>query len=376
MSPIALAIIALLLGTTSVFAEPVVPVRLNGAPTNRVNIAVLGDGYAAADQHKFAAIVDAFVNYLFLQPPFTEYASYFNVYRIDVTSNDSGVDHPEWQQLKDTALGTSYSCGGVQRYICFDQRAVDTVIARSALPADLDLILIFVNDMEYGGSGGRYAVSSADGGGIATMVHEAGHTFGLLADEYTDGSQNNCRGTREPSYANATRQTERDSIKWRHWIADTTAIPTTTLAPATPGLFKGSHHCIDVLFRPTHDSKMRTTAKPFEQVNSEQLIRRFYNFVSPIDAVAPASANLQFRRGQPAAFSVQHPQPPGHDLSIAWTLDDQPIGSGDSVTLDTATLTPGRHVIQVTVRDPTPLVRHDPDEALVERFAWTVEILP
>jgi hypothetical protein len=321
-------------------------------------------------------VVDSFVTYLFRQQPFTEYASYFNVYRVDVTSNDSGVDHPEWQQLKDTALGTTYNCGGVQRYICFDQQAVDDVIARSALPADLDLILIFVNDAEYGGSGGRYAVSSADGGGIATMVHEAGHTFGRLADEYTDGSQNNCRGTREPAQANATRESQRDAIKWRHWIADATPIPTTTLALATPGLYKGSHHCIDGLYRPTNDSMMRTTGKPFEQVNSEHLIRRFYNFVSPIDAVSPASANLQVRRGQAAAFSVQHLHPIGHDLAITWALDGQQIGSGDGITLDTSALAPGRHVVQVTVSDPTSLVRSDPDEALVERFTWTVEILP
>lgn len=360
-----------------VCAEPVVAIRQNGPAENRINFVVLGDGYAARDMNKFAADVALLTDYMFTQEPFREYAGYFNVYRVDVTSNESGIDHPEWQQLKDTALGTSYYCGSVQRYICFDQRAVDEVLSRSTLPADRDLVVILVNDMQPGGSGGRYSVSSTEGGSQETMVHEIAHTFGLLADEYIDGSQGNCRGTREPSEANTTRQAVRDEIKWRHWISDATPIPTTTLTPATPGLYAGSNHCASGQFRPTYNSKMRSLGVPFEQVNAEQLVRRIYNFISPIERVSPVVPDQRVRRGQRAEFSVTRPQPATHDLDVEWTLNGQPLGNGtDAVSLDTAPLAPGRYTLRVTVRDTTPFVRDDPAEALVEHFEWVVEITP
>jgi hypothetical protein len=50
--------------------------------------------------------------------------------------------------------------------------------------------------------------------------------------------------------------------------------------------------------------------------------------------------------------------------------------SAGVLRLDTAPITPGRHTVRVTVHDPTPFVRHDPAEALVERFEWIVEITP
>ena len=64
--------------------------------------------------------MDRLIDGKFLQEPFKEYSSYFNVYRVDVTSNESGVDHPEWNQFKDTALGTCYFCGNQQQCITYD----------------------------------------------------------------------------------------------------------------------------------------------------------------------------------------------------------------------------------------------------------------
>jgi hypothetical protein len=363
--------------TGPAFAEPVVPLRLNGPDGNRINLIIMGDGYAAGDLNRFATEAAYYTDYLFTQQPFKEYANFFNVYRIDVTSNDSGVDHLEWQQLKDTALGTAFGCGGVQRYICFDRAAVDDVLSRSELPADRDLVVILVNDSFPGGSGGRYAVGST-GGGVESMVHEIAHTFGLLADEYVGGGTGgNCRNTTEPNYVNVTRQVARDAIKWKHWIADTTPIPTTTLASGVPGLYEGGHTCATGIYRPTNNSKMRALGVPFEQVNSEQLVRRVYNFVSPIDRVLPAVREQRLRRGSRAEFIVERPQPASHDLEVAWTLDAAPVGDGHgALTLDTAPLAPGRYTLRVTVRDKTSFVRHDPAEALVETFEWTIEITP
>ncbi len=77
-------------------AEPVTTIRNNGPSSNRIDLVVLGDGYTAADisSGKYATDVNNAVNGFFAQQPYAEYSRYFNVQRIDVTSNQSGADKP------------------------------------------------------------------------------------------------------------------------------------------------------------------------------------------------------------------------------------------------------------------------------------------
>ncbi len=84
LAPLALLLLAC--GTAA--AEPVVPIRRNGPDENRVNIAILGDGYAQGDQVKYSSDVDRLVQAMFEQAPYQRYAPYFNVNRIDVVSCD------------------------------------------------------------------------------------------------------------------------------------------------------------------------------------------------------------------------------------------------------------------------------------------------
>src|SRR5882762_5711644 len=102
----------LLLNLTQVLdAQNVSTIVNNGPSTNRVDLVVLGDGYTAAELAKYASDVDQFVLNLFRQDPYLEYRPYFNVHRIDVVSTESGVDHPETNTYKDTALDAAYNCG-------------------------------------------------------------------------------------------------------------------------------------------------------------------------------------------------------------------------------------------------------------------------
>ena len=78
--------------------DPVMSVRRTGDPSNRVDLVVLGDGYTADELGQYAADVESFLDGFFLATPFAEYATYFNVHRIDVVSNESRVDsdRPPW----------------------------------------------------------------------------------------------------------------------------------------------------------------------------------------------------------------------------------------------------------------------------------------
>src|SRR5262245_15878810 len=107
------------------WAEPVVPIRMNGSPDNRIGVAILGDGYTAGELVKYSTDVDLLIKAMFEQEPYRSYEAYFNVNRVDVVSNESGADHPERSVTRDTALGASYNCGGIQRVICINSSAVN-----------------------------------------------------------------------------------------------------------------------------------------------------------------------------------------------------------------------------------------------------------
>jgi IgA Peptidase M64 len=363
------AALCLCAGTS--FAEPTVTIRNNGPVENRINMVVLGDGYTASEMVKYSSDVDVFVSGLFAQSPYKEYASYFNIARVDIVSNQSGADHPENGTTRDTALGAFYNCTGIQRLICVDNSAINAVLSRSVPANARNVIVIIVNDSVYGGSGGAVAVTSTNSQSLEIVAHELGHTIGLLADEYTD-TPPPCVNNVEPSQVNAALDIGRASIKWAPWVDTSTVLPTIGTAPGIPGAYQGARYCATGLYRPTYDSKMRSLNRPFEQINAEQMIRRFYNTVSPIDAVTPSSTDIARACGEALDLLVTTPAPADHQLSITWRIDGTQVGTSAGLTVDTSRYPPGRHMIEVEVADTTPAVRRDPSQAMTERHQWTL----
>ncbi len=363
------------LTAAGVAAEPVSVLRANGPDGNRINIAILGDGYTRGELPKYARDVERLVDGLFGDQPFTDYAAYFNVRRVDVTSNESGSDHPAQGVYRDTALGTHYDCADIPRLICVDHEAVLGVLERSLAETARDLVMVLVNDDEYGGSGGLFPVASTNEHSVELMLHEIGHGFGLLADEYAGGGPS-CDSSVEPPEVNVTRESARSAIKWSYWIDPGTPVPATDRRRGVVSAYEGAKYCESGLYRPTFNSKMRELRMPFEQVNTEQLIRRIYNFVSPIDAVAPATAELKREECGPLTLSVSTPADshalPG-TIRTRWSVDGEAVAAAGSLTVDTCRLAPGSHRIEVEVRDMTPAVRRDSDGALAERFRWDLE---
>src|ERR1044072_2346123 len=223
-------------------AEPFETIINNGSAANRVDIAILGDGYTAADMQKYKNDVQNAMDQFFNNEPFHEYRNFFNVHRIDVISSQSGADHPERipALFVNTALDATYNCSGIQRLICVDVGKVFTLLGNNVNPAQRDIVLIIVNDSEYGGSGGSVAVASTHPDVLELILHELGHSFGFLADE--DGGQPppSCNNTVEPSAVNITMATQRALIKWNQWIDASTAIPTLTTLSGVPGLYQGA----------------------------------------------------------------------------------------------------------------------------------------
>src|SRR5262245_53968132 len=217
--PVVLAAVTMGVLASAAAGETVVTVRQTGDSSNRVDVAILGDGYTAAEMAKYSADVNALIAQLFNQDPFRTYRSFFNVHRVDVVSAESGADKPVEGIFKNTALGAFYYCGGIDRLICVDSFAVNNVLAASLRVDQRDLVVILVNDETYGGSGGAFAVLSLHPASTEIALHEIGHTLGLLADEY-DYEPPACSTFFEPIEANVTVQTNRALIKWTAWIDD------------------------------------------------------------------------------------------------------------------------------------------------------------
>jgi hypothetical protein len=349
-------------------------VQVTGDSTRRLDILILGDGYTSAELPKYASDVNQFMAGVFLEEPFREYRNYVNVWRLDTPSLESGADHPERTPpvLKNTAFDAQYNCSGIQRLICVSTTKVFTAV-NAVLPSQRDLIVVLVNDAEYGGSGGAIAVASTNAAAVELILHETGHTLAYLADEYTSQPPA-CVDTGEPVQVNTTKDTNRDTIKWRMWIEPNTAIPTGSSGSGLVGLFLGSRYCPNTLYRPTYDSKMRSLGRPYEQINTEQFIKRFYDFVDPVENKLPASTSIAITQNQNQLFSITTPQPATHSLTATWDLNGQPVATGLAYNLSAGNLGTGVYNLTATVSDPTPLVRSDPSGVLRQQISWTVTV--
>lgn len=356
------------MGKVAVAATDTTAILYHGNPSNRVNIVFVGDGYQRSEITQYAKKVGQIVNDIFLQTPFRQYKRYFNVYRTDIISNQSGSDHPDTGRYVDTALDSYYDCNGQQRLICVDPGKVYDAVASA--PVAADIIFVVVNDSEYGGSGGLFSVFSTHTAASELALHELGHSFGRLADEYFSPMQS--YSGPEPSAPNLTTENDWANIKWNHWIDAFTPIPTTQATLGVPGLYEGGLYHEFNIYRPTANSKMRTLNMPFESINAEQLVLRTYDRVSPIDRTIPADPIVTIPPGHKQTFSVSPMRPSHPGMSVRWFLDDIPVGEDSSLSLYPSDLATGINLLRVEVRDASPLVRHDPTNLLMDLSQWTV----
>ncbi|MEZ5137596.1 MAG: M64 family metallopeptidase [Acidimicrobiales bacterium] len=339
---------------------------------NRIDIAVLGDGYTAAQQAKFSSDVDTVMTGFFAEDPYAEYAAYFRVNQVPVVSNQSGADHLERTPptFRDTALGAEYGCYDIDRLICVDDAKVTAAVS-AALPAAA---------RHRAGPGERHHLRRLGrpvrGGllhpdAVELALHEIGHSFGGLADEYSGNVDDpSCR---LPAYGvNVTSETNRTKIPWKHWIAGATPVPTGGSTPSLPGAYAGAAYCDAGAYRPTYDSKMRSLGSPWDQVNTEALIQQMYARVGPIDSASPAGSVIARQTSGSLTASVVPMAPRTHALVRAWTFDGAAAGSATSLSVPWSSIGSGKHEVVASVRDTTAAVRADPFDLLRETRTWRI----
>ena len=208
-------------------AKPI-PIRVNGPSADKVDLLVMGDGYTAADMKKFEADVRRLTDYLFTVSPFRERARDFNVWALAVPTGTSGVSRPSTGVHNPSALGTRYDIFGSERYVLtLDNRALRDI----AQHAPYEFIEILVNNDTYGGGGifGQFSTAAAGNDWASYLfVHEFGHHFAGLADEYYTSpvAYAAAAGRPEPWEPNVTALRDPANIKWKKYVKAGTALPT------------------------------------------------------------------------------------------------------------------------------------------------------
>jgi len=210
-------------------AGAVWPVFVNGSPAEKVDILVIGEGYRAAEMAKFHRDVRRLLPALFAEEPFKSRRSDFNVRALDLPSAESGINRPNAGLFRRTPLSAEYNIFDSERYVLtLDNRALRD--AASAAP--YEFIEILVNDRTYGGGGifNDQATASVDSAfSPYVFVHEFGHHFAALADEYYTSDvayETGATDRPEPWEPNVTALHDPAQLKWKSLVSAGTPLPT------------------------------------------------------------------------------------------------------------------------------------------------------
>lgn len=209
---------------------PVKPIAVHssGPSADKVDLLIMGDGYTSAELKKFEADARRLSQYLFSVSPFKERAKDFNVWALAVPTAQSGISRPSTGVHHASPLGTRYDIFGSERYVLtLDNRALRDI----AQHAPYEFIEILVNNETYGGGGifGQFSTAAAGNGWANYLfVHEFGHHFAGLADEYYTSPVAYAAATTrmEPWEPNVTALRDPANIKWKRHVKAGTPLPT------------------------------------------------------------------------------------------------------------------------------------------------------
>lgn len=201
----------------------------NGKPENKIDLVIIGDGYTAEEAGKFESDLKRLTRYFFSVEPFKSHQNKFNIRGVMKPSEDSGINNPRGNEFKNTSLSTSFNALDVDRYLMTENI---TAVQNIAAYVPHDAILIMANTDKYGGGGiyNYYCTFSADDIDAGfLMLHEFGHSFFGLGDEYyvSESAYNDFYPEgHEPLAANITADTNSASVKWKHLFSENIEIPT------------------------------------------------------------------------------------------------------------------------------------------------------
>lgn len=245
---------------------PMEIIHYSGSPNEVTNMVIMGDGYTATQQDKFISDANKAIEGMLGQLPWRNYKNGINVYALKVISNVSGAAmNPN--NLIDNYFGSSYWSHNIERLLVAWRSGKAFSVLFDNIPF-YDIGIIVVNDPKYGGAGGTFAVFSTHSSATEIMIHELGHSFGNLADEYWAG----------PQYArerlNMTQDTNPETNRWRAFLGRN-------------GIGIYPHAESPTWHRPHQNCKMRFLGRSFCAVCTHHLERRLQALSTPESPARP-----------------------------------------------------------------------------------------
>jgi hypothetical protein len=338
-------------------------VENHGPPSNRVNYVILGDGYTAATvdttlvEHVNKALARRFNTES--GQPYARYRNFVNICVMKAVSANDGIGNGE----------TAFDGGnGGDRLAKVDEKKVDAYL-KANVPAsfEIDWKAVVLNQDLWENTGAvlmLWSGGNKDAPGAA--LHEGGHGFHQLADEYcakatgagcgADTSGSGSTGT-EYQEVNSTGDPSTTGKKWDLWLGTTQqGLNTPDLgATGVQGTFAGSRYVDSGQYRPSGNSMMNSlfgekVDTSFNSVSREQIIFTIWRALEPIDSTEPVAGTTASpaTAENPALLRVNVIDPAV--INVDWTVDGVTTVNGGT-TFDTTVLASGAHEIVAKAYD-------------------------
>jgi len=327
-------------------------VENHGPPANRINFVIYADGYNASEVAP-GGLVETHVNRMLPRrfsenaQPYLRYRNFVNICVLRPASSG-----------KPGMFGCA--CSGDRVGTC--NTSAMTSYANSKLPKSLiiDWRAGMFNTTDYCNSGGQGLLTLAGGHSDqpAAALHEGGHAFHALADEYADCIGASCGADTKGTGTSYTAYQEINSCgnpmttdgKWDKWIGYNQVGATGVQSTWSHSRYNASN------YRPTANSMMnsmfcnatdQTKCTPntaFNSVSREQIVMSIWKKVKPIDSTEPPAGAVS----SPGVLKVNVIDPAV--ISVDWTVDGTTKVNGGT-TFDTSTLAAGSHTVTAKAYD-------------------------
>lgn len=333
-----------------------------GPPKNRVNYVILGDGYRREElDGKFIDHIRTAMSKRFspIGEPYRRYRKFVNICAIKTASESSPIGSGP----------TAFSCTGddESRLARCDQQAANRAIMEN-LPASFEVdwkALVLNNDRWWNTGAVLMLWSGAHKSAAGAALHEGGHGFHQLADEY-NGSNGNC--AREYNEVNSTADMSNTAGKWDRWLNYDQAGAT-----GRQGTFPGSRYCQADQYRPSSNSMMNSLFgdnpnTSFNSVSREKMIMDIWRVVRPVDESSPPAGAVD----NPSALALTLID--DEVIDVDWSVDGNVVAKAGGPRFDVAAakLSPGMHTITARAYDNagSDLVRYTDGGMSYGRMNW------
>lgn len=245
-------------------AQPHEYLLRSGDATECIDVAIVAEGYTAEQMDIFMADARTACEEIFKYEPFASHKEKFNVVAVKVASKQSNVSVPQDNEWRETALNSNFMTFYSPRYLTTNSvHSIHDALAG----IDYEHLIILANTDTYGGGGiyNSYTLTTAHNPMFKpVVVHEFGHSFGALADEYFYEHADHTDGTYklgyEPWEQNITTLVDFES-KWKDMVAEGVETPSQPTKEReqnyTIGVYEGGGYMTKGMYRPAVTCRMR-----------------------------------------------------------------------------------------------------------------------